>query len=271
MKLSFVIPVLNEENSLNDLYNQILANIKDFDYEMIFIDDGSKDHSYEVMKSLAEKDNCIKLIKFRRNFGKSAALNKGFQHTTGDIIFTIDADLQDDPSEIAAFVNKINEGWDMVTGWKKRRKDSLSKRITSKFFNFIVSISFGFKLHDYNCGFKAYKSYVLKELDIYGEMHRYIPALARAKGFSVIEIPVNHRPRAYGKSKFGSERYIRGYLDLLTVKLVTTFSRSPLYLFGGIGTIFMGTGFLLGLYLTILRFIKLIYLTNRPLIFLCML
>ena len=271
MKLSFVIPVFNEAESLNTLYDELISNIAGYEYELIFIDDGSKDHSYEILKSLAEKDTFVKVIKFRRNFGKSAALNAGFHYITGEIVFTMDADLQDDPAEIKSFIKKINEGWDMVTGWKKRRKDKLSKKLPSKFFNFIVSLAFRFRLHDYNCGFKAYKSYVLKEIDIYGEMHRYIPALAIAKGFSVIEIPVNHRPRLHGKSKFGNERFVRGYLDLLTVKLVTTFNRSPLYLFGGIGTILTGAGFVLGLYLTILRIMKLIYLSNRPLLFLCML
>jgi len=287
MKLSFVIPFFNEENSLNTLYKEILEQINGYEYEIIFIDDGSKDNSYQIVKGLSEKDNNVKIIKFRRNFGKSAALNTGFQNTTGDIIFTMDADLQDDPAEIPKFLEIIGtqtlgtqtsclqtskeKSWDIVTGWKKKRKDPLSKRLASKLFNFVASLTFGFKLHDYNCGFKAYKNHVLKEIDIYGEMHRYIPALARARGFTVKEIPVNHRQRAFGKSKFGSERYIRGYLDLLTVKLVTAFNRSPLYLFGGIGTIFTGAGFLLGAYLTILRVLKIIYLSNRPLLFFCML
>ncbi|MCL2063925.1 MAG: glycosyltransferase family 2 protein [Candidatus Cloacimonetes bacterium] len=290
MKLSFVIPVFNEENSLNTLYREILCNIADYDYEIIFIDDGSKDNSFQVMKTLAEKDKKVKIIKFRRNFGKSAALNIGFQNTTGEIIFTMDADLQDNPEEIPEFLKIIapnakqeksdeneslssetQQDWDIVSGWKKRRKDPLSKRLPSKLFNLVVSMTFGLKLHDYNCGFKAYKNHVLKEIDIYGEMHRYIPALASAKGFTVIEIPVNHRVRQFGKSKFGKERYIRGYLDLLTVKLVTAFNRSPLYLFGGIGTIFTTAGFILGAYLTILRIMKVIYLSNRPLLFFCML
>jgi len=280
MKLSFVIPVLDEADSINTLYDEILMNISEYEYEIIFIDDGSVDNSYQVMKNLSEKDKFVKLIKFRRNFGKSAALNVGFQHATGDIIFTMDADLQDDPSEIPNFIQKLlshvhflNSGksWDMVTGWKKKRKDPISKRLPSILFNKVVSFVFSIKLMDHNSGFKAYKNHVIKELDIYGEMHRYIPALAIAKGFFVAEIPVNHRVRVHGKSKFGSERYLRGYLDLLTVKLVTTFNRSPLYLFGGIGTLLTSTGFLIGLYLTVLRLSKQIYLSNRPLLFLCML
>ena len=273
MKLSFVIPVLNEEESLGILYSEIKENIQSVceAYEIIFIDDGSTDNSFCILKGLAEKDSNIKVIKFRKNFGKSAALNIGFRHSSGDVVFTLDADLQDDPGEISAFIIKINEGWDIVTGWKVKRNDPLSKRIPSKLFNYVVSKSFGLKLHDYNCGFKAYKSSVLHEIDIYGEMHRYIPALAYAKGFKITEIPVNHRARSYGKSKFGAERYVHGCLDLLTVKLVTRFNRSPLYLFGGIGAALSGTGFLLSLHLTILRIFYGMFLTNRPLLFLAML
>ncbi|MCK9330296.1 MAG: glycosyltransferase family 2 protein [Candidatus Cloacimonetes bacterium] len=271
MKISFVIPVFNEAESLQILYQEIIENIVNYDYEIIFIDDGSIDNSFEVLNNLAHTDNNLKIIKFRRNFGKSAALYFGFQYCTGDIVFTMDADLQDNPQEIPTFIEKINLGWDLVTGWKKKRKDPISKTLPSKFFNFITSKTFNLKLHDYNCGFKAYKREVINELDIYGEMHRYIPALAIAKGFSVTEIEVNHRERRFGKSKFGFERYLRGFLDLMTVKLVTTFNRSPLYLFGGIGTIISGLGIFIALYLTIMRFMKLIYLTNRPLLFLSIL
>lgn len=271
MNLSFVIPVLNEEDSLGILYKEIKDNISGYDYEIIFIDDGSTDKSFEILRNLANQDKNIKIIQFRRNFGKSAALNIGFQHSTGDIVFTMDADLQDNPKEIPAFIEKINQGWDMITGWKQKRNDPVSKTLPSKLFNFVTSKTFGLKLHDYNCGFKAYTKEVVKEIDVYGEMHRYIPALAIAKGFSVSEIAVNHRARQFGKSKFGFERYIRGYLDLLTVKLVTKFNRSPLYLFGGIGTVLSGAGFLLALYLTVMRMFKLIYLTNRPLLFLSIL
>ena len=265
--------MLNEEESIEILYTEILNNIKGYEYELIFIDDGSKDKSYEIMSRLASEDEHVKTVKFRKNFGKSAALNIGFQKSTGDIVFTIDADLQDDPSEIKTFLKVIEEenSADIVTGWKKNRKDRLSRRIASKIFNFVVSTFFGLKLRDYNSGFKAYKKCVVKELDIYGELHRYIPVLAWSKGFTVVEIPINHRVRRYGKSKYGSERFLRGYLDLLTVKLVTSFDRSPLYLFGGIGTLLTGSGVLLGLYLTILRVSHISYLSNRPLLFLCML
>ena len=273
MRLSIVVPVFNEEGTLSTLYNEIVTNVKTCceAYEIIFIDDGSTDGSFKIMSELHEKDQNIKIIKFRRNFGKSSALNIGFKHSTGDVIITMDADLQDDPIEIPVFISKIREGWDMVNGWKVKRYDPLSKTLPSKIFNRIVSKTFGIKLHDFNCGFKAYKKDVLLEIDVYGEMHRYIPALAHAKGFKITEIPVNHRAREFGKSKFGNERYLHGYLDLLSVKLVTKFNRSPLYLFGGIGSLLAGAGFLLGLYLTIMRLFYDMFLTNRPLLFLAIL
>ncbi|OQX71872.1 MAG: glycosyltransferase [Candidatus Cloacimonas sp. 4484_275] len=267
MKLSFVIPVLNEEESLEQLTAEISENTKNHDYEIIFIDDGSTDKSYEIMKKLAKSNPSIKIIKFRKNFGKSAALQVGFQHASGDVVFTMDADLQDNPKEIPRFLEKLEEGYDLVTGWKKKRKDPLSKTFPSKLFNKVTSSAFKLKLHDYNCGFKAYKKNVIKEIDIYGEMHRYIPALAHAKGFKVAEIPVEHRKRQFGKSKFGAERYLRGFLDLLTVKLVTSYIRSPLYLFGSIGFILSATGFIIGLYLTILKYGYGVPLSNRPLLF----
>ena len=273
MRLSIVVPVFNEEGTLSVLYNEIITNVKSCceAYEIIFIDDGSTDGSFKIMSELYEKDQNIKIVKFRRNFGKSAALNVGFKHSKGDVILTLDADLQDDPIEIPVFISKIKEGWDMVNGWKVKRYDPLSKTLPSKIFNRIVSKTFGIKLHDFNCGFKAYKKEVLIEIDVYGEMHRYIPALAHAKGFKITEIPVNHRAREFGKSKFGNERYLHGYLDLLSVKLVTKFNRSPLYLFGGIGSLLAGAGFLLGLYLTIMRLFYDMFLTNRPLLFLAIL
>ena len=271
MKLSFVIPVFNEEQSLEQLYSEIIDNIKNYDYEIIFIDDGSTDSSFEKMRELAENDLNVKVLKFRKNFGKSAGLQVGFEHATGDIIFTMDSDLQDNPKEIPNFIKKIEEGYDLVTGWKKKRRDPISKTIPSKLFNSVTSGTFKLKLHDYNCGFKAYRKEVIRELDIYGEMHRYIPALAYAKGFKVAEIPVEHRKREFGKSKYGIERYIRGFLDLLTVKLVTAYIHSPLYLFGRIGTTFSIIGFLLGLYLTIMKFGYGHPLSNRPLLYLSIL
>ncbi len=271
MKLSFIIPVFNEKESLERLYSEILENIENKDYEIIFIDDGSSDNSFNIMERLAKRDKRVKIIKFRKNFGKSASLQTGFENAKGDIIFTMDADLQDNPTEIPEFIEKIEEGYDLVTGWKKNRKDPISKTIPSKFFNFITSRSFKLKLHDYNCGFKAYKKEVINEIDIYGEMHRYIPAIVHTKGFKVTEIPVEHRPREFGRSKYGVERYLRGFLDLLTVKLLTSFTHSPLYLFGRIGSTFSIIGFLIGLYLTIMKYAFHQPLYNRPLLFLSIL
>jgi len=271
MKLSFIIPVFNEEQSLQPLYSEILENIENCKYEIIFIDDGSSDGSFAVMKELAAKDKNVKIIKFRKNFGKAASLDAGFEAAQGDIIFTMDADLQDDPKEIINFIKKIEQGYDLVSGWKKKRRDPIHKTFPSKIFNTITAKFFKLKLHDYNCGFKAYRKEVIKELDIYGEMHRYIPALADSKGFQITEIPVNHRCRKFGKSKYGIERYIRGFLDLLTVKLITSYTHSPLYLFGRIGTTFSIIGFLIGLYLTIMKFWFHQPLYNRPLLYLSIL
>ncbi|MDY6914907.1 MAG: glycosyltransferase family 2 protein [Candidatus Cloacimonadota bacterium] len=271
MKISFVIPVYNEEDSLKLLYSEILEHTPTSDFEIIFVDDGSNDGSFKVMNTLATNDKRLKIIKFRKNFGKSAALKVGFENTSGDIIFTMDADLQDNPAEIPNFIEKIKEGYDLVSGWKKKRKDPLNKTLPSKIFNVFNSKAFRIKLHDFNCGFKAYRAELVNELDLYGEMHRYIPALAQAKGFKIAEIPVEHRQRKFGKSKYGIERYLRGFLDFLTVKLVTSYTHSPLYLFGRIGTFIGGVGFLIGLYLTIMKYFFHQPLYNRPLLFLAIL
>ncbi len=268
MKLSFVIPVFNEEDSLKQLYSEIIENIKEYKYEIIFVDDGSTDDSYAILQILASEDINVKVIKLRKNFGKSAGLNVGFGVAEGDIIFTMDADLQDDPKEIHEFINKLKEGYDMVTGWKVKRRDPISKTWPSKLFNKVTSNTFNLKLHDYNCGFKAYKKEVIDELDIYGEMHRYIPALASSLGFKIAEIPVHHRKREFGKTKYGSERYLRGFLDLLTVKLVTGYIHSPLYLFGRVGFGFGIIGFVIAFYLSIMKLGFGQPLYNRPLLYL---
>jgi glycosyltransferase involved in cell wall biosynthesis len=271
VKLSFVIPAYNEEESIAQLYTEILSNRGEHQYEIIFIEDGSTDNTYNVMSELAAKDANVKVIRFRKNLGKAAALQCGFNYAEGDVIFTMDADLQDDPKEIPRFLEKLAEGNDLVTGWKKKRHDPINKRLPSKFFNFVTSKSFGLKLHDYNCGYKAYRREVIKELDIYGEMHRYIPALAHSRGFKVAEIVVEHRSRKFGYSKYGWERYLRGFLDLLTVKLLTHYSRSPLYLFGNIGASISFFGFLIALYLSVLKIFFHQALSNRPLLFLAIL
>lgn len=266
--ISYVIPVLNEEESLLQLYKEIINNNPSASYEIIFIDDGSRDRSAQVISDLAESDPNVKLVSFRRNFGKAAALDIGFRLTQGDYVFTLDADLQDDPAEIPSFLKKMEEGFDLVSGWKKKRNDPFYKTIPSKFFNYITASTFKLKLNDFNCGYKLYRKEVVKEISIYGEMHRYIPVLANALGFRVEEIPVNHRKRAYGKSKYGMERYLRGFFDLLTVKMVTQYARSPLYLFGRAGMISILLGAMVTGYLAIMKIFYGSPLSNRPLLLL---
>ena len=268
MKLSFVIPVLNEADSLKQLYHEIKTNLGTHEAEIIFIDDGSTDASFQIMAELAAHDTSVKVIKFRRNFGKAAALQKGFELATGEVVFTMDADLQDDPIEIPAFLAKLDEGFDLVSGWKKKRLDPLHKRLPSKLFNSVTAHTFKLKLKDYNCGFKAYRKTLVKELSLYGEMHRYIPALAHSLGYKVGEIPVQHRARQYGKSKYGIERYLRGFFDLMTVKMVTQYVKSPLYLFGRVGLLATLAGTLLTIYLAALKIFYGMPLSNRPLLFL---
>ena len=268
MKLSFIIPILNEQDSLSELYDEILQNCVSYDYEIIFIDDGSSDNSFGVMQQLAAKDEKVKVIKFRRNFGKAAALQLGFTIASGEIVFTLDGDLQDNPVEIPHFIEKLNEGYDLVSGWKRKRHDPLYKTLPSKLFNFVTAKTFRLKLKDYNCGFKAYRHPLEKELTLYGEMHRYIPVLAHSLGYKVGEIAVTHRPRKYGKSKYGKERYLRGFFDLLTVKMITQYIKSPLYLFGRIGVASTLIGIIIGIYLAVLKLFYGQPLSNRPLLLL---
>lgn len=271
MLLSFVIPTLNEEDSIRILVDEIIANVGDNTYEIIFIDDGSRDKSFEIMNELAMANPAIRIIRFRRNFGKAAALQQGFNYAQGEIVFTMDADLQDNPIEIQRFLVKLDEGYDLVSGWKKKRHDPLHKTLPSKLFNYVTARTFDLKLKDYNCGFKAYRKPLVKELNLYGEMHRYIPALANSLGYRVGEIDVEHRARQYGKSKYGWERYLRGFFDLMTVKMVTQYVKSPLYLFGRIGLVSAMAGMFLSLYLAVLKIFYGYPLSNRPLLFLGML
>jgi len=268
MKLSFVIPALNEEASLEILYKEIVSNCTGHSYEIIFVDDGSSDGSFTLLQRLAERDANVKVIRFRRNFGKAAALQMGFKVAQGDVVFTMDADLQDNPQEIPRFLAKLDEGYDLVSGWKRKRHDPWHKTLPSKLFNYVTARSFHLKLNDYNCGFKAYRLSLVKELTIYGEMHRYIPALANALGYRVGEIAVEHRARQYGKSKYGIERYLRGFFDLMTVKMITQYIKSPLYLFGRIGLFSCLLGTLVTLYLSVLKIFWGQPLSNRPLLFL---
>ena len=268
MYLSFIIPVLNEEGSLLRLVTEIVAQIPGHDYEIIFIDDGSTDGSFELMQKMAVENEHIRVIKFRRNFGKAAALQQGFEMAQGDVVFTMDADLQDNPAEIPAFLAKLDEGYDLVSGWKRKRNDPWHKVLPSRLFNWVMTRTFKLKLKDNNCGFKAYRSALVKQLCIYGEMHRFIPVLAHSLGYKVAEIPVQHRAREFGKSKYGMERYLRGFFDLLTVKMITHYSKSPLYLFGRIGLFSSIVGSLITLYLAILKVFWGMPLSNRPLLFL---
>ncbi|MFR9504117.1 MAG: glycosyltransferase family 2 protein [Rikenellaceae bacterium] len=241
MDISIVVPLYNEEESLPELTSWVdrVAVANSLSYELIFVDDGSSDSSWSVVEQLRKEYSSIRAISFARNYGKSAALYCGFVASKGEVVITMDADLQDSPDEIVELRRMIvEEGYDVVSGWKRRRHDPLSKRLPSKFFNFTARVVSGIKLNDFNCGLKAYRRKVVKAIEVYGEMHRYIPILAKNAGFKRIgEKIVEHYPRKYGESKFGVERMIKGYLDLITVTFMSHFGRSPMYFFGGLGTI----------------------------------
>ncbi|MDP1677233.1 MAG: glycosyltransferase family 2 protein [Bacteroidota bacterium] len=265
--VSVVIPLLNEEESLRELHEQlknVLSRIGG-NYELIFVDDGSTDNSFKVLRDLRQRNNRVKAIRFRRNYGKSAALAVGFQKAQGDFVVTMDADLQDDPAEIPNIIRELKGGLDVVSGWKKKRKDPLGKTIPSKFFNFVTAKVTGIKIHDFNCGLKGYRNDVIKSVNVYGELHRYIPALAHWLGFKVGETVVNHRPRKFGKTKFGMTRYSRGFLDLLTVVFTTRYVSRPLHLFGGWGIFSSIIGLAISLWLVYEKYFNDQPLSNRPL------
>lgn len=266
--ISVVVPLYNEEESIPELALELereLSKIAQDKYEVIFVDDGSTDNSFEEIKKVNARNNRFKAIRFRRNFGKSAALSVGFDAAKGVIVITMDADLQDDPKEISNLINKLKEGYDLVSGWKKKRRDPITKTIPSRLFNSVVSMTCGLKLHDYNCGLKAYKRDAAKSIDVYGEMHRYIPAIAHWEGFKVTEIPVQHHPRQYGKSKYGFSRFINGFLDLLTFVFTTRYMKRPLHLLGSIGAFLTVVGFAINAYLTVEWALGYTFLSNRPL------
>ena len=247
MDISIIIPLLNEEESLPELCSWIekVMNKNNYSYEVLLIDDGSKDKSWSVIENISSKNSNIKGIKFRRNYGKSAALNIGFQKAIGNVVITMDADLQDSPDEIPALYDKImKEGYDLVSGWKQKRYDPLSKTIPTKLFNWAARKASGIYLHDFNCGLKSYKNNVVKSVEVHGEMHRYIPVLAKWAGFEKItEQVVEHQSRKYGETKFGLERFVNGFLDLLTITFVTRFGKKPMHFFGVVGTIMFILGF----------------------------
>jgi len=250
LALSVVVPVFDEAESLRPLYDQLRLVMQDQEAEIIFVDDGSRDGSFDVLQELHDEDPRVKVVRFRRNFGKTAALSAGFQLARGRNVVTIDADLQDDPAEISHLCAKLDEGYDLVSGWRQRRIDPLSKRLPSSFFNLAVRSFTGIHLHDFNCGLKAYRRNVVEDLRLYGEQHRFIPLLANWRGFKVTEVPVNHRPRKHGHSKFGAGRLSAGFLDFMQVLFLTTYMRSPLRLFGAAGVGVFAVGLVLGLYLT---------------------
>jgi glycosyltransferase involved in cell wall biosynthesis len=257
--LSFVIPLLNEEGSLEALHEAVTQAVESlpFSYEMVFVDDGSTDHSPEILQNLFHQDReHVRVIQFRRNFGKMAAMTAGFARVRGEIIVTMDADLQDDPSELPKLLAKLEEGYDLVGAWRADRQDPLSKRLPSKFANLTVSTLTGIPVHDINCGFKVYRREVLQDLKLYGELHRYIPVLAHWKGFRIAEVPVAHHPRQHGHTKYGFGRLGRSYVDFLSVLFLTTYLKRPMHLFGMAGTVVALIGTVIMLYLAALWLIE---------------
>ncbi len=253
--ISVVIPVHDEEFSVALLYDELSAAFAGDSraWEVVFVDDGSSDGTFAALTRLHGANDNVRVVRLRRNFGKAAALDAGFGEATGDVVVTIDGDLQDDPSEIPRLLAKLDEGYDLVSGWKTKRRDPLTRRIPSRIFNTVAGKVSGVHLHDLNCGLKAYRAEVVEGMQLYGELHRYIPVLAHYRGYRVTELPVNHRPREHGRSNYGVERYVRGFLDLLTVTFMGRYRHRPLHLFGGLGLLAGTMGFAILVYLTIVK------------------
>jgi glycosyltransferase involved in cell wall biosynthesis len=272
MDISVVVPLYNEVESLGELaawIDKVMQSAK-FSYQIIFVDDGSTDNSWQEIKKLAKENSSVSGIRLRRNYGKSAALNVAFAKTIGDVVITMDADLQDSPDEIPALYNMIiHDGYDLVSGWKKKRYDPLSKTIPTKLFNWATRKMSGIYLHDFNCGLKAYRGEVVKNIQVHGEMHRYIPVIAKYAGFTKIgEKVVEHHERKFGKSKFGMSRFINGFLDLLSIAFITKFSKRPMHLFGVLGTILFLFGFIIACILAYDKFFLQVYkMTDRPIFY----
>lgn len=272
MDISVVIPLLNEEESLPELAAWIdrVAKAGNLTYEIIFVDDGSKDSSWSVIESLRTRYPAVKAVKFRRNYGKAAALNVGFAAASGNVVFTMDADLQDSPDEIPEMYRMVmEEGYDLVSGWKKKRHDPISKTIPTKFYNWTTRRMSGISLHDFNCGLKAYRLPVVKSIEVYGEMHRYIPVIAKWAGFrSIGEKVVHHQKRKYGKTKYGLDRFFKGYLDLLTITFTARFAKRPMHFFGLWGSLIFLAGFAIAGYLAWAKFFMMEFrMTDRPLFY----
>lgn len=253
--ISFVVPARDEEKTVEILYKGIESELKklSINFEVIFIDDGSTDRTFDILKKISLKDKRLKVVRLRGGFGKSIALQTGFNMAAGDIVFTMDADLQDDPTDIPKFLKKLEEGYDLVSGWKKIRYDPLTKTIPSKLGNSLVRVLTKLPIHDSNCGYKAYRKEVLRDINLYGELYKYIPIFAQSSNFRVGEVIISHHPRKFGKSKFGIERNIKGILDLITVVFLTGYVKRPGHFFGTVGLSFFSIGFVIGLYITYLR------------------
>jgi len=253
--ISIVIPLHNEERSIALLYDELQAALEPLgqEWEAVFVDDGSVDGSFAALTRLHDANENVRVVRLRRNFGKAAALAAGLGQARGEIVVTIDADLQDDPAEIPRLLVKLDEGFDLVSGWKTRRRDPLRRRVLSRIFNWVTGRMSGLRLHDMNCGLKAYRAELVRGMPLYGELHRFIPVLAQYRGFRVAELPVNHRPREHGRSRYGVERYVRGFLDLLTVSFIGRYRHRPLHLFGGLGLILGLFGVAILVYLTVVK------------------
>jgi glycosyltransferase involved in cell wall biosynthesis len=274
LKISIILPVFNEEENLLDMNAEITGVVEkmDVDYEIIYVDDGSSDRSFEILCTLREENHNIKVIQFRRNFGQTAGLAAGFDHATGDVIISMDSDRQNDPNDIPMMLEKINEGYDLVSGWRFDRQDAwLSRKLPSKMANSLISKITGVKLHDYGCSLKAFRKDVIENIRLYGEMHRFIPAIASWMGVRIAEVKVNHRARVAGTSKYGISRTFRVILDLITVKFLLQYSARPIHFFGGIGMASGVIGFLIAFVLTIQRFFFAVPMGDRPLLLLAIL
>jgi glycosyltransferase involved in cell wall biosynthesis len=253
--LSIVVPVYNEERTVAPLVEELrlTLDLSGREWEVVFVDDGSTDGTWSALTRLHAGPDPVRVVRMRRNFGKAAALMAGFAHARGDVVVTIDGDLQDDPSEIPRLLAKLDEGFDLVSGWKTKRRDRWTRRFLSRIYNRVTGLVTGVRLHDMNCGFKAYRIEVARSLHLYGELHRYVPVLAHYRGYRIAELPVNHRPREFGRSRYGSERYVRAFLDLVTVSFIGRYRHRPLHLFGGIGLLLSGIGFVTLCYLTVVK------------------
>ena len=253
--ISVIVPVHDEERSVALLHDELASALGQLDepWEVVFVDDGSTDGTFSALTRLHAAHDNVRVVRLRRNFGKATALQAGFGEAQGDVVVTIDGDLQDDPAEIPRLLAKLEEGFDLVSGWKTKRRDPLTRRIPSRIFNAVTGRLSGLRLHDLNCGLKAYRADVVKGMQIYGELHRFIPVLAHYRGYRVAELPVNHRPREHGRSRYGMERYVRGFLDLLTVTFMGRYRHRPLHLFGGVGLLLGAAGTIVLVYLTVLK------------------